>query len=321
MLSRVADGLYWMSRYLERAEHTARLLAVGLNLMLDQTPESTEPRWSRLLTALHTTPPPEGAADAYAITRELTFQHANANAIVSCVALARENARQVRQQISSEMWEQLNRLYLFVRAASVKQIWQGEPIEFYQSIKEGAHLFQGVTDATMTHGEGWYFIQVGRYLERAGATALLLDVHFQPFLDAAGDDATLLLEYNDWVGLLKCCTAFEAYCKVYTADVQPQTVAEYLLLDGDFPHSIRFAADRIQRGLQAIAQSTGLRSAGRAERLAGRLRASLDYGQVDEIMAENMHAYLDGIQRQCTAIHSAIYQTYVTYPVETVLAR
>lgn len=321
MLSRVADGLYWMSRYLERAEHTARLLAVGLNLMLDQTPESAEARWSRLLAALHTKPPAEGAADAYAITRELTFEPANPNAIVSCVALARENARQVRQQISSEMWEELNRLYLFVRAATVDKIWQGEPIEFYQSIKQGAHLFQGITDATMTHGEGWHFIQVGRYLERAGVTALLLDVHFYPFLELSTDDTAPLLEYNDWVGLLKCCTAFEAYCKVYTADVQPQSVAEYLLLDNEFPHSVRFAADRIQRGLQAIAQSTGSRGAGRAERLAGRLRASLDYGQVDEIIAENMHAYLEGIQRQCWAIHSAIYQTYMTYPVETAFAK
>jgi len=318
MLSRVADGLYWMSRYLERAEHTARLVGVGLNLTLDQTPESVEMRWKRLLTALHTTMPPEGAADAYAITRALTFDPANPNAIVSCIALARENARQVRQQISSEMWEQLNRLYLFVRSASPERIWQGEPIEFYQAIKEGAHLFQGITDTTMTHGEGWYFIQVGRYLERASATALLLDVHFRPYLEAQAEP-DVMLEYNDWVGLLKCATAFEAYCKVYTADVQPETVAEFLLLNGEFPHSVRFSADRIQRGLQAIAQSTGARSGGRAERLAGRLRASLDYGQVEEILADNMHTYLDGVQRQCMAIHGAIYQTYVTYPVEKAL--
>ncbi|MCS6881685.1 MAG: alpha-E domain-containing protein [Oscillochloridaceae bacterium] len=318
MLSRVADGLYWMSRYLERAEHTARLIGVGLNLMLDQTPESVEPRWRRLLAALRTDTPPQGLADAYAITRTLTFDPENPNAIVNCIALARENARQVRQQISSEMWEQVNRLYLSVRAATPEQVWQGEPIEFYQAIKEGAHLFQGITDSTMSHGEGWYFIQVGRYLERAGATALLLDVHFRPYLEAP-DDPALMLEYNDWVGLLKCATAFEAYCKVYTADVQPHTVAEFLLLDAEFPHSVRFAADRVQRGLQVIAQSAGIRGGGRAERLAGRLRASLDYGQVEEIMADNMHAYLDGIQRQCIAIHSAIYQTYVTYPVEKAL--
>jgi uncharacterized alpha-E superfamily protein len=318
MLSRDADSLYWMSRYLERAEHTARLLAVGLNQMLDQTPELAPPRWGRLLSALHAAPPRQGLADAYAITRELTFEPANTNAIVACVALARENARQVRQQISSEMWEQLNRLYLRVRATTPEAIWQGEPLEFYQAVKEGAHLFQGITDATMTHGEGWHFIQVGRYLERAGATAALLDAYFVPFL-SADPDGPAPLDFNDWVGLLKCCTAFEAYCKVYTADVQPTTVAEFLLLHAEFPRSVRFCADRVQRGLQAIAQATGSKGAGRAERLAGRFRAALDYGQVDEIMADNMHADLLSIQRQCAGIHSAISQAYVTYPVESAL--
>jgi uncharacterized alpha-E superfamily protein len=314
MLSRVADSLYWMSRYLERAEHTARVLGVGLIQTLDQDPDSARPRWVRLLEALHA-PPALAAADAYTITEALTFDPRNVNAIGTAVALARENARQVREQISSEMWEQLNMLYLRVRASSAAQIWQKEPIEFYQAVKEGAHLFQGITDATMSHGEGWHFIQVGRYLERVGAAAMLLDTHFRPFLSAQpGVVATL--EYNDWVALLKCCTAFEAFCK----DVQPKQVAEFLLLDSASPRSVRFAADRIQRGLQAIATTTGSRRAAKAERLAGRLRSALDYGQVDEIMADDMHAYLDEIRRQCAAIHAAIYQAYVTYSVESALA-
>jgi uncharacterized alpha-E superfamily protein len=319
MLSRDADSLYWMSRYLERAEHTARLLGVGLTAMLDQTAELAAPRWGRLLSALQVAPPADGPADAYVITRDLTFDPGKAASIVACVALARENARQVRQQISSEMWEQLNRFYLRVRATTPEQIWQGEPIEFYQAVKEGAHLFQGITDATMTHGEGWYFIQVGRYLERAGATAALLDAYFQPFL-AATEGAPAAMDFNDWVGLLKCCTAFEAYCKIHTADVQPITVADFLLLHGEFPRSVRFCADRIQRGLRAIAQSTGSKGAARADRLAGRLCAALDYGQVEEIMADNMHADLINIQRQCVGIHAAIYQAYVTYPVEAALS-
>ncbi|NNJ09770.1 alpha-E domain-containing protein [Chloroflexales bacterium ZM16-3] len=318
MLSRVADSLYWMSRYLERAEHTARLIAVGLDLMLDQTPQSTGIRWERLLASLHAYPPPSGSGDAYAIARMLTFEMSNDASIASCIASARENARQVREQISSEMWEQLNRLYLKVKGSSIDAIWHGDPLEFYQEVKEGAHLFQGITDATMTHGEGWQFIQVGRHLERAGGTAALVDQHFRPFLEAPAD-APLALDYIDWVGLLKCCTAFEAYCKVYTADIKPESVAEFLLLNADGPRSVRFAADRIQRSMQAISQATGTRSAGRAERLAGRLRASLDYGQVDEIIAENMHTYLENIQRQCAAIHGAIYQAYVSYSVDTAL--
>lgn len=320
MLSRDADSLYWMSRYLERAEHTARLLGVGLTQMLDQTPELAASRWGRMLAALHADPPAAGLTDTPAITSALTFDPAAANTISACVTLARENARQARGQISSEMWEQLNRLYLRVRAATPEQLWQSEPIEFYQAVKEGAHLFQGITDSTMTHGEGWHFIQVGRYLERAGATAALIDAHFQPFL-AAQPDAAAPLDFNDWVALLKACTAFEAYCKAYTADVQPTCVAEFLLLNAEFPRSIRFCADRVQRGLRAIGQSTGSRGAGRAERLAGRLSAALDYGQVDEIMADNMHADLLGIQHQCAGIHTAIYQAYVTYPFETALVQ
>lgn len=314
MLSRVADSLYWMSRYLERAEHTARLVGVGLNTTLELTPQAAGLRWERLLAAIHTYAPATGLGDVFAVTRLLTFDMANPGSIASCISMARENARQVREQISSEMWEQLNRLYLSVRGTDIDRIWQREPIEFYQGVKEGAHLFQGVTDSTMTHGEGWHFIQVGRYLERAGTTAMLLDQHFQPYLKSVP------LDYSDWVSLLRSCTAFEAYCKVYTADPQPQSIAEFLLLNADCPRSIRFAADRIQRGLQAIARATNTRSAGRAERLAGRLSAGLDYGQVDEIMSEDMHDYLSNIQRQCGAIHGAIYQAYISYPVEVAIS-
>jgi uncharacterized alpha-E superfamily protein len=247
-----------------------------------------------------------------------SFDPENRDALVNGITLARENARQVREQISTEMWEQLNRLYLHVRANASTQLWQDEPIGFFQSVKEGAHLFQGITDATMSHGEGWHFIQVGRFLERAGATALLLDTHFQPHLAATPDEPSPL-EFNDWVALLKCCTAFEAYCKVYTADVQPTRVAEFLLLNSESPRSVRFAAYRIQRSLQAITQVTASRSAGRAERLAGRLRAALDYGQVDEILADDMHGSLAAIRRSCDGIHTAIHQTYVVYPVESAL--
>lgn len=318
MLSRVADSLYWMSRYLERAEHTARLLGVGLNQMLDQTPVSVQPRWQRLLDALHTTAPVDGLDD-YAIVRKLAFAATEPVSIVACVTAARENAQQVREQISSEMWEQINRLYLHVKQTNIDRIWQAEPQEFLQQVKEGAHLFQGVTDATMSHGEGWYFIQVGRFLERAGATALLLDLHFQPYLAAPTPEQSPL-DYIDWVALLKCCTAFEAYCKVYTADVKPASVAEFLLLSAECPRSVRFAVDHVQRGLQALGKATAGRGAGRAERIAGRLSAQLDYAQMDEIMEGNLHAYLNDIRSQCNQIHQTIYQAYITYPVEAALA-
>jgi uncharacterized alpha-E superfamily protein len=316
MLSRDADSLYWMSRYLERAEHTARLLAVGLNLMLDQTTDSAGARWGRLLSALHASLP-SGASDPYTITRELTFEQDNAKAIVSCVARARENARQVRQEISSEMWEQLNRLYLRVQATTPEQIWQGEPIEFYQAIKEGAHLFQGITDATMTHGEGWRYIELGRYLERASGTAALLDVHYRDF-SGGRDQPTHVGEYVEWVALLRSCSAFEAYCRHYTADLRSIRIAEFLILNADFPRSIRFSAGRIQSALKAIATLTG--RGGRAERLAGRLLASLDYGQVDEIVGDQLGPYLEGIVRQTNQINVAVNQQYVQYPIDAALS-
>ena len=321
MLSRVADSLYWMSRYLERAEHTARLIDVGLNLMLDQTAVAAERRWGRLLGSLHAPAQLAGTGDAYQIARAMTFDGANETSIVSCIAQARENLRQVREQISSEMWEQLNRLYLQVRGTRLDDIWNVSTHEFFRSVKEGAHLFQGITDATMNHGEGWQFMQVGRYMERAGATATLLDVYANEFLGQDGADAGGPRSYLDWVGLLKACTAFEAYCKVYTADLRPERIAEFLLLNADWPRSVRFAADVMHTAFQAISEATGARrSSGRVNRLAGRLRASLGFGQIDEIMETGLHAYLNDVRRQCAQIHEAIVQTYVAYPVETALA-
>jgi len=315
MLSRVADSLFWMSRYLERTEHTARLIGVGLTQILDQTPQAIIPRWRRLLAALHVEPANDGLIDPQVITRLLTSEAGNPASIVACMTLARENARQVREQISSEMWEYINQLYLSVRATSIEQIWRDEPVEFYQMVKERLLLIQGVTDATMNHGEGWHFIQVGRYLERIWATTLLLEVFFQPYL--AGDDGAI--DAIDWVALLKSCTAFEAYCKVYTADVQPALVAEFLLLNPDSPRSIRFAADQVQTSLEQIGQLAGTRHVARVNRLAGRLRAQLDYGQVDEIIGDDLLRFLSQIRQQCSAVHDAIYRAYISYPIDQAL--
>lgn len=318
MLSRVADSLYWMSRYLERAEHTARLVGVTANLMLELGPRHTEGRWHYLLNSLGVALRPGASADAETVTRYLTFDASNGSSIVSCVAAARENARQVREQISSEMWEQLNRLFLQVKRSAMTERWASEQHEFFTSIKEGAHLFQGITDATMTHGEGWQFIQLGRSIERAGATAQLLDVHFR-YKDELQSYEKAPLEYLEWVALLKSCTAFEAYCKMYTANMQPQRIAEFLLLDAHSPRSLRFSIDVVQQSLEQIAVLAGTRGGGRAERLAGRLRADLDYGLIDEIMGAGLSSFLRQFQDHCWQIHDAIYQTYITYPVEQAL--
>jgi len=317
MLSRVADNLYWMSRYLERAEHTARLLDVNLHGDLDATPQSAAGRWERLLSALHTTLPPDAVDDIRTITQMLAFDLSNPGSIVSCVITARDNARQAWEQISSEMWEQINRLYLYVSGQNVDVLWAGEPHAFFAEIKEGSHLFQGITDATMSHGEGWQFIQVGRCLERTLLTASLLDSHFTITSESADGEP---LAFQEWLGLLKSCTAFEAYVKIYSPDVEPQSIAGFLLLNTDFPRSVRFSATSIRAGLHAIGRSVGSHGVARPERLAGRLQASLEYSQIDEIMSDDLHAYLELIGKQCAQIEDAIQQTFVHYPVAGALA-
>lgn len=318
MLSRVADSLYWMSRYLERAEHTARLLDLQLHMMLDLAPQAADASWTRLLDSLYVETP-DMMCDPYTFTDLLTFDSRNDNSVVACIGSARENARHVREQISSEMWEQVNRLSIRARSVSLEAIWNDQPHEFLRSVKEGCHLFQGITDSTMTHGEGWQFIQIGRALERASSIASLLKSHYDAF--AHIESRTRVTEdFLEWIGLLKSCTAFEAYCKVYTADLRPDRIAEFLVLNPDFPHSIRFAVNSLSAALHALAQMTESKRAKSVNRLGGRLRATLDYGQIDEIMHKGLHTYLDDVLDQCQAIHTTIYEAYIWYPIDELVS-
>jgi uncharacterized alpha-E superfamily protein len=317
MLSRVADSLYWMSRYLERAEHTARLIDVDLQLRLDQSPESSSGRWLRLLEALQVPVPVGAKIDSATLAYTLTLQRTNPSSIVSCIAAARENLRQVREQCSSEMWEQLNRLYLQVLGTPAGEAWILHSQLFFRGVQDGAHLFQGVTDSTMSHGEGWHYIQLGRYVERTHALASLIGAQFsrisEPIEPAVDSD-----EYLEWVGQLKYCAAFEAYCKKYTAELRPLRVAEFLLLSPDFPHSVRFSVDQIHAALRAIGELSE-RRADSPMRLAGRLRANLSFGQIDEIMADGLQPYLGSIRNLCAQAHTAIHQIYFDYPVESAM--
>jgi uncharacterized alpha-E superfamily protein len=311
MLSRVADSLYWMSRYLERAEHSARVVDVHLNLMLDESSGSTDRRWSRVIATLNL-PALEDGEDVYTHAQAHGFDE-----ISTCIMQARENARQVREQISSEMWEQLNRLFLEVKRMGTSDIWDAQPLDFLSGVKESSHLFQGITDSTMNHGEGWQFIQAGRFLERAAATSRLLDVHFREFL-SDDENTTDSNAHMEWIGLLRSCTAFESYCKVNTADLKPERIAEFLLLNPEFPHSIRFAVDQIQQSLGSIHESTSSKKSGKVAKLAGRLRAELSFTPLEEIMA-NLHEYFESIRDHCAQIHQAVNQVYVTYPVQAAL--
>jgi uncharacterized alpha-E superfamily protein len=317
MLSRVAETLYWMSRYLERAEHTARLLDVDLQLRLDQSPQVGSGRWLRLLEASQVPPPEGGKIDSTTLTHILTLDRENSSSILSCVAAARENLRQVREQCSTEMWEQLNRLYLQVNSTTSSEAWLLHSYVFFRAVQEGAHLFQGVTDSTMSHGEGWQYIQLGRFVERTDALARLIGTHLS-HLPYPTDQAVESEEYIEWVGLLKSCAAFEAYCKAYTAELRPMRVAEFLLLNSEFPHSVRFSVERIHEALNAIGELTD-RKAEQPDRLAGRMRATLSFTQIEEILSSGSIAYVESIRWQCGQVHDAIHQIYFDYPVETAL--
>jgi len=184
---------------------------------------------------------------------------------------------------------------------------------------EAVHQFQGVSDSTMSHGEGWQFIQVGRYIERASATAMLLEAYHAD-LWKAPERLSDGNEYLELMGLLRSATAFEAYCKVYTADLTPDQILEFLLLDQEFPHSLRFSIDTLQNALEAIQAESGKTRAEPLRRLAGRLQSSLSYASVDEILGGDVVAYLRGIQFQCSSIHAMIYELYVDYSIQTALA-
>lgn len=313
LLSRVADALYWISRYLERAEHSARLVDVAVDVGLGRGGADAG-AIRRLYGSLGLAPAaPLGHVASFGDAA--LFDRANQNSVVACVAGARENARQVREEISSDMWEQLNGLFL--RVKQMQEEGGGTRPHFAaRLIIEGIHLFQGITDATMGHGEGWQYLQAGRFIERAESTSALLDAFITDTSEPGAPFAPL--DQVEWVALLRACSALEAYSRFYTADVRPERVAEFLLLSEEFPRSVRFAAASVEAALLALAQRSG-QGSGRVERLAGRLHASLDYAQVDEILGDNPHAYLTGIIRQCSQINAALYQKYITYQIESAL--
>jgi uncharacterized alpha-E superfamily protein len=252
------------------------------------------------------------------IARQLSLDRTHASSIMTSVRLARDNARQVRELISTEMWGQLNRQYLKLNAHDIHQIWAAQPVPFLRQTADDLLLFAGITDSTMRHGEGWHFIQLGRYIERAQLVSRLLDLHF----GALPDDVPGPVRpprYFEWITLLKQATAFEAYCKVYTADVQPAQIAEFLIFDSEFPHSIRFAVDRVQEELGHLGPGGVIGRRAQAERLAGRLKASLDYGQVDELMTGDIDGFLRNIQAVCKQIHQAVYDAFIGYGVDELL--
>jgi uncharacterized alpha-E superfamily protein len=319
MLSRVGDSLYWMSRYLERAENTVRLLDVTMGLMLDTSDTTAETRWNRMMHSQGCPAGMEWNGDLEATARKLVFDSINPASVTFCVNGARENARQVREEISTEQWQRLNRLFHQMHSPHAQVQFRTSINDLLASIVDGIHLFKGVSDTTMIHGQGWQFIRLGRYLERAYSTATLLEV-YQPELFQEQERDHSGYQYLELVGLLRCCTSFEAYCQVYTADLSPGRILEFLLLNRDFPHAIRYCVDGIRHAVESIQRTGGRRPPDELTAVIGRLHAMLGYTNIAEILAGDTAAFLHSIREQSMRIHELIYRYYVHYSIQSALA-
>jgi uncharacterized alpha-E superfamily protein len=319
MLSRVADSLYWMSRYLERAENTMRQLDVTMSLMLDTGGASAATHWERLIISLGNPPGLEWGGDLESVAERLIFDGEQHASVTSCVNAARENARQVREEISSEQWQRLNRLYHQMHSPHAQAQFRSNISDVLASVVDGIHLFKGVSDTTMIHGQGWHFIRLGRYLERAYAIATLLEV-YQPRLFVQQDREHSGYQYLEQVGLLRCCTAFEAFCQVYTADLTPDRILEFLLLNRDFPHAIRYSVDGVRQAIQSIQHTGGRRPPDELTAGIGKLHAMLGFTTIGEILAEDAGGFLHTIREQCMRIHELVYRYYIHYSIQSALA-
>jgi uncharacterized alpha-E superfamily protein len=308
MLARVADSLYWIGRYIERAEHMCRLCDVLLNATLDRTEAAAQVARITLAAAGH--PDPAKVADPYETALALTLDRNNEDSITSALANARENARQVRDQITTETWERLNLLYLRMTGPGADRAFADGSSSFLNEAIADLHLFKGAADATMSHGEGWRFLLLGVHLERAQLIGRLLEVCF------GEGRATPLSDHFALTSLLRMSCALEPYLRVYTADVQPKYLLEFLLLDEEFPRSIRFCTQRIEEHLSAVSRHAEIGAHSSPDRLAGRLKARLQYADMAEIEAAGPSAFLANVLDECAAIHEALYETYVAYPLE-----
>lgn len=319
MLSRVADSLYWMSRYVERAENIARLLDVNLQLMLDfegLDDKSLTGHWQPILSSsgdIASFRERYDSADSQSVTEFMTFNEENPNSILSCIMAARENARMVRDQISSEMWEVINDIYHKLRKRDAESIWEQGAYAFYEDLKNDSLLFQGLTEATFTHAQGYKFIQAGKYLERADQTSRIIDIKYNMLLPE-GDSVGGTVDTAQWMAVLRACSAFEAYHHRYVDEVQPGNVAEFLILSPHFPRSVRFCVSTLDYHMRSISSTAESQFSNPAEQLSGRLRSEMIYTSIDEIITEGLHEYIDRIQRSLIDIHNAILDCYVFQP-------
>jgi uncharacterized alpha-E superfamily protein len=323
MLSRVANSLCWMSRYIERAENIARIVDVNLQLLLDfrsLDDKRLKEYWvpivkstgdEALFQQLYS------EANGHTVTDFLTFRGDNPNSILSSIAQARENARVVRDQITVEMWEEINRLFLFLRSPGARQTLKSSPHEFFHEIKVSSLYLQGLMDATIPHTEGWNFIQLSKFLERADKTTRILDVRHQRLSPRSFPRMATPTDTLEWGALLRSCSAWDAYRQVHP-DVEPRRVAEFLLLSEDFPRSVHFCLSAFDTALRNISGVPQRRFSNEAEKLSGRLLAEIQFSSIDDIFPEGFHEYLDSLQQKFNAIGDAVFATHIFQPFNSI---
>ena len=310
MLSRVADSIYWMSRYIERAENIARFIDVNLRLMLD-IPIEVQQQWQPLVIVtgdqdLFTQHYGEATSDT--VIQFLTFDSNYPNSIVSCLRSARENARSIREVISSEMWQSVNELYLLVASREAKRRAFDEPHAFFTEVKLNSQRFIGITEGTMSHGEGWQFLRLAVMIERAEKTSRILDMKYFLLLPRAEHVGTT----HDNIQLsavLKSASALEMYRKRFHRILRKQ-VADFLIFDHHFPRSIHHCLVQAEEALHQITSSPLGTFSNEAERRLGRLRAELDYADINEVYEQGLHKYLDSLQLKLNAVGDAIHNTF-----------
>lgn len=306
MLSRVADAIYWASRYVERAENVARFVNVNLDLMLD-SPAAHRPSWQPLVLTTGDYQYFEKTYGEYTprnVTRFLAFDREYPNSIFSSVVRARENARTVREVISREMWEELNSLYLMVVEASREEVPAEEMGSFYDRVKLAGIHYAGVTDETLSHSESWHFCRLGRMIERADKTSRILDVKYFVLLPDLVDIGGTI-DQAGWTALLNSASALQMYRQQFQV-IEPANVASFLLLDDKFPRAIRHCLHMAQDSLHEISGTPRGSYTGEAERLMGVLTSRLDYGRASQIMSMGLHEYLDWLQQTLNHIGEAI---------------
>lgn len=312
VLARDADATYWMSRYVERAEHIARLLLIsseGLIDVGDLDDELIDKHWLSILQIMHLEGPPAGDGPlATRIAEYMTLDTTNPNSLINCLNRARENARGIRELISAEMWEQLNVLYWSMRS-DAKTLFRESPDQLYRQIMTGSMLFHGLSYHTLDHGQRWQFIQLGKYFERITVTCRILKAKYEILRDAEESMEASLMNIH-WGSVLRSCCSIEGYRRTYLAEMNPVNVAQFLVLQADFPRSVRFGVHQTLRAIAAIRSAVRPRAVDPTERILGRLDAQLEYAEPKDLMSGGLPNYLERILANIAEAALAVHRSF-----------